>query len=261
MGPVCLDGADGHDRHRLRPVEVASLLPGQVREVEDGHRVAVSYRARRLTASRPRPISVTMSFQPPEQFNIADYFLDARVREGKGQRPAVLTDTGTLTYREIQALANRFGHVFTESGVEPEQRVLIALPDGPGFVGALFGTLKIGAAVVMANPQLKPDAIEYFYAYTRARVVVAHRDTVAAFRRAARGARPLKTILVLGDNEFDERLCPPPRPRHPVPTHLHCAALPLFSGRATGSPKAVVEAPTSVANTADGYAAGRIGCT
>src|SRR5437660_9234383 len=32
-----------------------------------------------------------MSFQPPEQFNIADYFLDARVREGKGQRPAVPT--------------------------------------------------------------------------------------------------------------------------------------------------------------------------
>ncbi|PYO60194.1 MAG: benzoate-CoA ligase family protein, partial [Gemmatimonadetes bacterium] len=87
-----------------------------------------------------------MSFQPPEQFNIADYFLDARMREGKGERPAVLTDAGTLTYREIQALANRFGHVFTESGVEPEQRVMIALPDGPGFVGALFGTLKIGAA-------------------------------------------------------------------------------------------------------------------
>jgi len=37
MGSVCLDGADGHDRHRLRPVEVANLLPGQVREVEDCH--------------------------------------------------------------------------------------------------------------------------------------------------------------------------------------------------------------------------------
>src|SRR6266550_1683859 len=122
MGPVCLDGADGHDRHRLRPVEVANLLPGQVREVEDCHRVAVSYRARRLTASRPRPISVTMSFQPPEQFNIADYFLDARVREGKGDRPAVLTDAGTLTYRDMQALANRFGHALTDVGVEPDRR-------------------------------------------------------------------------------------------------------------------------------------------
>src|SRR5256886_14371963 len=116
MGPVCLDGADGHDRHRLRPVEVANLLPGQVREVEDCHRVAVSYRARRLTASRPRPISVTMSFQPPAQFHIADYFLDAPAREGQGPRPAPLTHTGTLTYRAIQAPAHPVRHGFTEKG-------------------------------------------------------------------------------------------------------------------------------------------------
>src|SRR2546426_6968583 len=237
---------------------ISTLLPGQVREVEDCHRVAVSYRARRLPASRPRPISVTMSFQPPEQFNIADYFLDARVREGKGHRPAVLTDEGTLTYREIQALANRFGHVFTEAGVEPEQRVMIALPDGPGFVGALFGTLKIGAAVVMANPQLKPDAIAYFYDYTRARVVVAHRDTVDAFRSAARGARHLKTILVIGEDEFDERLARAPDALDPFPTHRDDAAIWLFSGGTTGQPKAVVQTHTSFANTTECYAKGVI---
>src|SRR5437879_10410440 len=151
-----------------------------------------------------------MTFQPPEQFNIADHLLDPRVREGKGDRPAVLTDAGTLTYRQVQALANRFGHVLTEAGVGPEQRVMIALPDGPAFVGALFGTLKIGAVVVMVNPELKPDAIEYFYSYTRARVVVAHRDTVAAFRNAARTARHLKTILVVGEDEFDLRLARAP---------------------------------------------------
>src|SRR5256885_16715910 len=104
MGPVCLDGADGHDRHRLRPVEVANLLPGQVREAEDCHRVAVSYRARRLTATRPRPISVTMSFPPPRPLNLADYFLAAPVREGKGQPPAGLTGTGAVRYPAHPAL-------------------------------------------------------------------------------------------------------------------------------------------------------------
>src|SRR3989449_10944863 len=151
-----------------------------------------------------------MSFQPPEQFNIADYFLDARVREGKGARPAVLTDAGALTYGEIQALANRVGHVLTEAGVEPEQRVMIALPDGPAFVAALFGTLKIGAVVVMVNPELKPEAIEYLYGYTRARVLVAHRDRANTFRTAARAARHLKTILVIGEEDCDERLAQAP---------------------------------------------------
>src|SRR2546430_1843716 len=137
-----------------------------------------------------------MAFEPPEQFNIADYFLDARVQEGKGERPAVLTAGAAFTYREIEALANQFGHVLREAGVQPEQRVMIALPDGPAFVAALFGALKIGAVVVMVNPQLKPDAIAYFYGYTRARVTVLHPATVRRVRAAARGARHLRTTCV-----------------------------------------------------------------
>ena len=96
-----------------------------------------------------------MAYQPSEQFNIADYFLDARLREGRGDRPAVLTDARTWTYRDIQALAHRFGNLLAGLGVEPEHRVMIALPDGPEFVAALFGTLKLGAVVVMVNPHLK----------------------------------------------------------------------------------------------------------
>src|SRR5438046_10749828 len=96
----------------------------------------------------------------------------ALVRVANVSRPAVLTYAGALTYQTIQALANQFGHVLTEAGVQPEQRVMIALPDGPAFVAVLFGTLKIGAVVVMVNPELKPEAIAYFYRYTRARVVV-----------------------------------------------------------------------------------------
>jgi len=202
-----------------------------------------------------------MGFQPPEQFNMADHFLDARVREGKGDRPAVLTDAGTLSYREIQALANRFGHVLTEAGVDPEQRVMIALPDGPAFVGALFGTLKIGAVVVMVNPELKPEAIAYFYGYTRAQVVVAHPDTVGAFRIAARGARHLKTILVVGELELDERLARAPAALDTFPSHRDDAAIWLFSGGTTGQPKAVVQTHTSFANTAECYAKGVIGYT
>src|SRR2546428_10331126 len=124
---------------------------------------------------RPRP-------EHPELLNIADWLLDARVREGRGDRPALLTDQGTLTYREVQALANRFGHLLESAGVEPEQRVIIALPDGPEFVAALVGTLKVGAVVVMANPQLALDASGDFYSYPRPTGAVVHRHTAPAFQ-------------------------------------------------------------------------------
>src|SRR5574341_1153023 len=140
-----------------------------------------------------------MTSQPPERLNIADYFLDARVREGRGRRPALVTDAGTLSFADVQELANRFGSVLAAIGVEPEHRVLIALPDGPEFVGALFGTLKLGAVVVMANPALPADDLGHLLEYTRARAVVAHRDTAAEFRRAADGSRFVKALLVVGD--------------------------------------------------------------
>src|SRR4029453_5707756 len=141
----------------------------------------------------PRPWmmvrGMTAPHEIPERLNLADHFLDARVREGRGGRRAVLTEGGTLTYGEVQALANRFGHALAAAGVEPEQRVVIALPDGPGFVAALFGTLKIGAVVVMVNPGLPTGDLAPLLEYTRAKAVVTHRDTAAAFREAARGSR------------------------------------------------------------------------
>ena len=85
-----------------------------------------------------------MGFSIPARFNIADYFLDLRVDEGRGDRPAVRTDTSVFTYADMQAMANRFGNLLRRYGVQPEQRVIVAMPDSPEFVAALFGTLKIG---------------------------------------------------------------------------------------------------------------------
>jgi benzoate-CoA ligase family protein len=195
----------------------------------------------------------------PEQLNIADWFLDARVREGRGGRVALRTDAGTLTYAEVQALANRFGHLLAEAGVAPEQRVLIALPDGPEFVGALFGTLKIGGVVVMANPSLPASELAQLLEYTRARAIVTHRDTAAAVREAADGSRFVKAILVVGDPSFDGWLASAPDLLVPFPSHRDDPAIWLFSGGTTGKPKAVIQTHRSFANTTELYAKGVIG--
>src|SRR5512134_3537050 len=115
-----------------------------------------------------------MTYQPPERLNITDHFLDARIREGRGDRPAVLTDARAWTYAEIQAHTNRFGNLLLAAGAGPEDRVMIALPDGADYVGALFGALKIGGVVVMVNPGLPDADIAQLLDYTRARIVVAH---------------------------------------------------------------------------------------
>jgi benzoate-CoA ligase family protein len=192
--------------------------------------------------------------------------LDARVREGRGDRPALLTDQGTLTYREVQALANRYGHLLESAGVEPEQRVIIALPDGPEFVAALFGTLKVGAVVVMVNPQLAVDAIEYFYSYTRATVALVHRHTAPPFQAARSaagvgGGGPLKQIIVVGEPATTRAVDGASPELETFRSHRDDAAIWLFSGGTTGKPKAVVQSHGSFANTTVCYGQKVLGLT
>jgi len=200
-----------------------------------------------------------VTFVPPERLNVADWFLDARVREGRGDRTAIVTDQESYTYAAVQSLAHRFGHVLAAAGVEPEQRVLIALPDGREYVGALFGTLAIGAVVVMANPGLPADDLAALLEYTRARVAVTHRDTAAAFRAAQQGSRFTRAVLAVGDPDFDRRWAAAPERLDTFPSHRDDPAIWLFSGGTTGRPKAVVQTHRSFANTTECYAKGVIG--
>ncbi len=200
-----------------------------------------------------------MIYEPPEHLNVADYFLDARVREGRGRRAALRTDEGVLTYAEVQVLANRAGHLLAEAGVEPEHRVLIALPDGPQFVAALFGVWKLGAVVVMVNPALPPGEIAHLLEYTRARAALVSPEAAATFHEAARGSRSLRSLLIAGEEEFERRLAGAPAELETYSTHRDDPAAWLFSGGTTGRPKAVVQTHRSFANTTDCYAKGVVG--
>jgi len=211
-----------------------------------------------------------MSIELPEALNIADVFLDARLRENRGERTAIVTDQKSLSYAEVQALSNRFANVLARLDVRPEERVLIGLPDLPEFVTALFGTLKNGSVAVMVNCQLKPEEISYFYQYTRARIAVVHADQLAQFSEAAQGAPELRHLLVFGGFTTDDRpaqrtrglrrlslereLESAPESFENYPTHRDDAAIWLFSGGTTGRPKAVIQTHGSFLNTTELYA-------
>lgn len=191
--------------------------------------------------------------------NIADLFLDSRVSEGRGARVAVRTDERNWTYAEVQAHASRFANVLATAGVEPEQRVMIALPDGAAYVGALFGTLKLGAVVVMVNPGLGQEEVAYLVRLSRAKAIVTQHETAAAFRAAAETSRTRCRVIETGTEAFEQSLAYAPAEFETFPSHPDDAAMWLFSGGTTGRPKAVVQTHGSFANTTELYAKGVIG--
>ena len=46
----------------------------------------------------------------PMELNLADFFLDRHVREGKGDNPAIKFMDKTITYAQLQQQVNKFGN-------------------------------------------------------------------------------------------------------------------------------------------------------
>jgi benzoate-CoA ligase family protein len=139
---------------------------------------------------------MTVSF--PERFNMADYFLYHNLEEGRENKTCLYFEDQTWTYGDVARLANRAGNALRELGAEIEHRVLLVLPDCPEFVWTWFGAARIGAVITMVNPLLPAADYEYYLDYTRARVAVVHETVLPAFLEAAKTARYLRGVLVVG---------------------------------------------------------------
>ncbi len=197
-----------------------------------------------------------MSFTPPTPFNVFDYFLGDRIREGLGGRRALLWDGGSMTYDEVHQASGRMARLLLDAGVRPEERVIVGLPDGPDWVAAFFGILRMGGVVVMVNPDLRPEQIRQFFEYTRARAAFVGPDHVDAFRAAAVDLTREPSLVEVGGDGWKARL-DAIDPDVPVfPSHPDDAAIWLFSGGTTGLPKAVVQPHRSYANTTECYGKG-----
>lgn len=94
---------------------------------------------------------------PQPTGNLASHVLFKQARI-QGHRTAVMTDVSRASYRDIADLAYSYASHLTQRGIQEEDRVLIAMPDSVGFVGAFFGILSVGAVAV---PAARPDEAQY----------------------------------------------------------------------------------------------------
>jgi len=74
---------------------------------------------------------------------------------------AVIEPTRRTTYRELDRMANRFGHLFRQHGVERGDRVVIALDNSLEMVAAYLGALKAGAVAVLLPAGPRSDRLAH----------------------------------------------------------------------------------------------------
>ena len=79
----------------------------------------------------------------------------------RGDAPALTFAGETLSYRELDARANRLAWMLRERGVGPQVRVGLALPRSLEMVIGLLAILKAGGAYVPLDPEYPLDRLHY----------------------------------------------------------------------------------------------------
>jgi len=199
----------------------------------------------------------------PATFNVASYFVDRNVLEGKGSNVAIACGAEQVCYRELLEKTNRAGNALRSLGVRMEERVAILLPDSPEFLYSFFGAIKLGAVAVPLNTYLQPQEYEYLLNDTRAGVLIVHRSLLPQLQTIARERLAyLQHIVVAGGDRNSgatvlEELMESSSPAlEEAATSKDDAAFWLYSSGSTGASKACIHLHHDMVVCAELYAKG-----
>ncbi|MEV8396229.1 MULTISPECIES: amino acid adenylation domain-containing protein, partial [unclassified Streptomyces] len=152
---------------------------------------------------------------------------------------AALDEDGrALSYRELDARADRLARHLVERGAGPEQFVAVALPRSPRLLVALVAVLKTGAAYVPVDPEYPADRIVYMIEDADPVLVVTD--------EAGRALLPEGTATVTED-EAASGAAPGSTGPFADPSPLHPAYM-IYTSGSTGRPKGIVMPAGAVRN-------------
>jgi benzoate-CoA ligase family protein len=206
-------------------------------------------------------MSTTASITISDAFNVADYLLGRHVREGRGDRVALITGNGSITYNELDAQVNGAGNTLRSMGIAPEQRVVLLMHDGPAFYAAFLGAIKIGAVPIPINTMLRQGDYQFILNDSRAVAAIVSEPLIGEILPIVHLLPWLKHLIVSGGVLADlpsfEGLIEGASPTlDAADTHKDDPAFWLYSSGSTGTPKGAIHLHHDIVHTIEGYARG-----
>jgi mycobactin peptide synthetase MbtF len=175
-----------------------------------------------LVADETAPLIGAGSAKPSTVQGIHTRF--AAVAARTPDNPAVTWAGGALTYRELDAAANRMAGALAARGAGAETPIAITLSRGPDYIVAILAALKTGATYVPLEPGMPAERVNSILCQSGAVIVI---DEVHGIHQPG---------------EF-----------RPVEVSPHQAAYVVFTSGTTGEPKGVIGTHAAVGAYADDH--------
>ncbi|HYR11951.1 MAG TPA: amino acid adenylation domain-containing protein [Longimicrobium sp.] len=157
--------------------------------------------------------------------------------------PAVVFGADTLTFRELDAAANRVASHLAALGVGPEVRVGICLERGPELIPCILGVMKAGGAWVPADPAHPAERIAYVMEDAAVAVVL----TQERLRERVAARQGVRVVCVdAGAERAAIAAASPELPRTGVASENLCYV--IYTSGSTGRPKGVAMHHRGVCN-------------
>jgi amino acid adenylation domain-containing protein len=160
--------------------------------------------------------------------------------------PAVCCRDETLTYRALNARANRLARRLEKLGVRPGERVALCVDRSPDMMVALYGILKAGGAYVPLDPVYPRDRLAHMLRDSSAAVLLTQEHLAANLP-----AHDACVVRIDRDRELIGAEDTPNLPSAPGPEDLIYT---IYTSGSTGKPKGVSIRHRGFTNLACWYA-------
>jgi len=122
------------------------------------------------------------------------------------ERIAVKTKNYTLTYAELNRMANRVARAILARRGEGEEPIALLLEHDAPMVAAILGTLKAGKIFVPLDPSYPQAGLNYLFEDSQAALIVTDNKNLLVAEGLARSVRQLINIDELDSSLSDENI-------------------------------------------------------
>jgi fatty-acyl-CoA synthase len=185
-----------------------------------------------------KAIELTSRIEANPQALFADIIEEWARRQA--ERPALVSDAESFTYRALAERMNRYARWTLASGLERGGTVCLLMPTRPDYVAAWLGISRAGGVVALINTRLVGQSLAHCINVAKANHIIVADELAAAFEAARPWLERAPTVWTEADLDaalalLDGGVLSPAERRG---TTINERALLIYTSGTTGLPKA-----------------------